>query len=50
MRPLVAHCHHGLANLYHRAGKRERAQEHSTTATSMYREMEMTSWLEKAAP
>jgi tetratricopeptide (TPR) repeat protein len=50
MRPLVAHCHHGLAKLYHRAGKRERAQEHSTTATSMYREMEMTYWLEKAAP
>jgi hypothetical protein len=29
-------------------GQRERAQEHLTTAATMYREMGMTSWLEKA--
>jgi hypothetical protein len=29
-------------------GKREQAQEHRTTATTMYREMGMTYWLEKA--
>ena len=28
-------------------GKREQAQEHLTTATTMYREMGMTYWLEK---
>jgi tetratricopeptide (TPR) repeat protein len=48
MRPLVAHCHLGLGTLYRRIGKREPAQEHLTTATTMYREMGMTFWLEKA--
>jgi hypothetical protein len=48
MRPLVAHCHLGLGKLYHRTDKREQAQEHLTTATTMYRDMGMTYWLEKA--
>jgi len=48
MRPLVAHCHLGLGKLYRRTGKREQAQEHLTTATTMYREMEMAYWLERA--
>ena len=46
--PLVAHCHLGLGKLYRRTGKREQAHEHLTTATTMYREMSMTYWLEKA--
>jgi tetratricopeptide (TPR) repeat protein len=48
MRPLVAHCHLGLGKLYRRTGKRERTHEHLTTATTMYREMDMRFWLEKA--
>jgi tetratricopeptide (TPR) repeat protein len=48
MRPLVAHCHLGLGKLYRRTDKREQAQEHLRTATTMYREMGMTYWLEKA--
>ncbi len=48
MRPLVAHCHFGLGKFYHRTGKRQEAQEHLTTATTMYREMGMTYWLEQA--
>ena len=48
MRPLVAHCHLGLGKLYQRTGKRDPAQEHLTTATTMYRETGMTYWLEKA--
>jgi tetratricopeptide (TPR) repeat protein len=48
MRPLVAHCHLGLGKLYRRTGKRREAQEHLTTATTMYREMGMTYWLEQA--
>ena len=44
----VAHCHLGLGKLYSRTGKREQAREHLATATTMYREMEMTYWLEKA--
>jgi len=48
MRPLTAHCHLGLGKLYRRTGKREQAQEHFTTAATMYREMRMTYWLEQA--
>ena len=48
MRPLVAHCQLGLGKLHARTGKREHAQEHLTTATAMYREMDMRFWLEKA--
>jgi hypothetical protein len=44
---LVAHCHLGLGKL-RRTGKREQAKAHLTTATTMYREMGMTYWLEKA--
>jgi tetratricopeptide (TPR) repeat protein len=48
MRPLVAHCHLGLGKLYRRTGKPDQAQEHLTTATTMYREMGMWFWLEQA--
>jgi hypothetical protein len=48
MRPLAAHCHLGLGKLYRRTGDREQAQEHLTTATTMYREMDMRFWLEQA--
>src|SRR5262249_193004 len=48
MRPLVAHCHLDLGRLYRGTGDQVKAQEHLTTATTMYREMGMTFWLEKA--
>jgi hypothetical protein len=48
MRPLVAHCHLGLGKLYRRACKRQEAHEHLTTATTMYRQMDMRFWLEQA--
>jgi len=48
MRPLVAHCHLGLGKVYWRTGIREQAHEHLTTATTMYREMDMRFWLEQA--
>ena len=48
MRPLIAHCHLGLAKLYHRTDRHQQAGEHLATATTMYREMGMTYWLEKA--
>jgi class 3 adenylate cyclase/tetratricopeptide (TPR) repeat protein len=47
MRPLVAHCHLGLGKLYRRTDNRVQAQEHLATATTLYREMGMTYWLEK---
>lgn len=48
MRPLQAHCHLDLGTLY---GKTERAgvaQAELSTATEMYRDMEMTFWLSQA--
>jgi len=45
---LVAHCHLGLGKLFRRTGKRQEAQKHLTIATTMYREMDMRFWLEKA--
>jgi hypothetical protein len=48
MRPLVAHCHLGLGKLYRRTDKREQAREHLATATTKYRGIGMTYWLEKA--
>jgi len=48
LRPLKAHCHLGLGKLCRRTGKLEQAQEHVITATTMYREMGVTCWLEKA--
>ncbi len=48
MRPLLAHCHLGLGRLYRRTGDGPKAQEHLTTATAMYREMDMRFWLEQA--
>ncbi|MEA2866419.1 MAG: hypothetical protein QOE39_1134 [Bradyrhizobium sp.] len=48
MRPLVAHCQFGLGKLYRRRGTREQAQKHFTTATTLYRAMDMPFWLEQA--
>jgi tetratricopeptide (TPR) repeat protein len=48
MRPLVAHCHLGLGNLYGRTGQETKAKEHLTTATTMYRQMGMELWLARA--
>ena len=48
MRPLIAHCHVGLGELYRQIGNRQQAEEHLTTATAMMREMEMGMWLEQA--
>ena len=48
MRPLLAHCHLGLARLYRRSGRLEQAHEQLTNTTTMYREMNMQFWLQKA--
>jgi hypothetical protein len=48
LRPRIAHCHLGLGKLFRRTGKSEQAQEHLTTATTMYQEMHMPFWLEQA--
>jgi hypothetical protein len=49
MRPLVAHCHFQLGKVYRKADQQqEQAREHLTTATTMYREMDMRFWLDQA--
>jgi hypothetical protein len=47
MRPLAARCHHDLGRLYLRTGRRDQARDQLTTATAMYREMDMRLWLEQ---
>jgi tetratricopeptide (TPR) repeat protein len=41
MRPFVAHCHLGLGRLSGRIGDQTKAREHLTTASAMYREMDI---------
>jgi hypothetical protein len=48
MRPLVAHCHHGLGRLYHQTGRGAQAHAALTTAIDLYRAMDMTFWLPQA--
>jgi len=48
MRPLQAHCHHGLGMLYATAGQQEQARPALTTAIELYRAMDMTFWLPQA--
>jgi tetratricopeptide (TPR) repeat protein len=48
LRPLAARCHDGLGKLYGRAGQRPEATAHLVTATTMYRTMSMSVWLEQA--
>ena len=47
MRPLVAYCQFSVGKLHGRAGD-QRATEELTTATSLFDEMGMRFWLEKA--
>jgi hypothetical protein len=44
---LVAHCHLGLGKLYRRTGEPAKAEEHLSTAMTMYRGMDMGFWLEQ---
>jgi tetratricopeptide (TPR) repeat protein len=45
MRPLQAHCHHGLGTLYARTGRLELARAELYAAMELYRAMDMTFWL-----
>jgi hypothetical protein len=48
MRPLQAHCHHGLGRLYHQTGRAEQARAALAAAIDLYRAMDMTLWLPQA--
>jgi hypothetical protein len=47
MRPIMAHCHAGLARLRRRRGRDQEGQEHFIAARTMYGDMGMTYWLTK---
>jgi class 3 adenylate cyclase/tetratricopeptide (TPR) repeat protein len=47
MHPLLAHCHRGLGQLFSKTGERRQAENHLTTAATMYRAMGMALWLEQ---
>ena len=48
MRPLQAHCHHGLGRLYHQTGRAAQARTALSAAIDLYRAMDMTLWLPQA--
>jgi tetratricopeptide (TPR) repeat protein len=48
MRPLVAHCHLGLAREYRRTRRNEQAQDHLASAVDLYHTMQMPFWLRMA--
>jgi tetratricopeptide (TPR) repeat protein len=48
MRPLQAHCHHGLGTLYRQTGRAALARAALSTAVALYRAMDMTFWLPEA--
>lgn len=49
MRPLVAHCHAGLATLYTRSGRSAEAQSQLHAATELYEAMGMRGWQARLA-
>ena len=48
MRPLMAHCHHGLGRLYCQTGRGEQARTALSASIDLYRAMDMTFWLPRA--
>jgi Flp pilus assembly protein TadD len=48
MRPLQAHCRHGLGTLYRQTGRAALARAALSTAIELYRAMDMTFWLPAA--
>jgi len=48
MRPLRAHCHHGLGSLYAMIGQQAQARVELSMAIGLYRTMDMIFWLPQA--
>jgi len=48
MRPLIAHCHLSLGELYAQIDQSVKAQKELSTAIDLYRLMEMTAGLREA--
>jgi hypothetical protein len=48
MRPLAAHCYLGLGTLYTKIGQLEHARAELSTASKLYRAMDMAFWIPQA--
>lgn len=48
MRPLLAHCHVSLGQLYLKTGRSEEARSEVSAAIDLYRSMDMSFWLPQA--
>jgi tetratricopeptide (TPR) repeat protein len=48
MRPLLAHCHMGLGQLYLKRGRIDEARSELGTAIELYHSMDMSFWLPQA--
>jgi hypothetical protein len=48
MHPLLAHCHYGLGILYAKIDRPELACAELSTATALYRTVDMALWLTRA--
>jgi hypothetical protein len=48
MRPLLGHCHLELGELAFRGGEGERARGETRAALSIYRELSMPYWAQRA--
>jgi hypothetical protein len=48
VRPLIAHCHQGLGELYRAAGRAAESADHLAMAARLFRAMDMRRWLEPA--
>jgi tetratricopeptide (TPR) repeat protein len=48
MRPLAAHCHRSLGQLYAKLGRWEQAHTELSAAIALYNAMNMTFWLPEA--
>ena len=47
MRPIIAHCHLGLARLFQVLGDRSKSGRHLDQALAMYQQMGMDAWRER---
>jgi class 3 adenylate cyclase/tetratricopeptide (TPR) repeat protein len=49
MRPLAAHCHWGLARLFHRMHDRDAEQQHAAAARTQFRDLNIVGWRQELA-
>ena len=48
-KPQLAHCYLGLAKLYLKGNKRDKARDEVKTAINLFKEMNMEYWVEQGS-